>query len=79
MSFFRFMAKNWKTTLGGAIAIAGAFPTVAPFVPIVNQIVEANPKNKQEWLALAILAAGSGLLAAKDSNVTGGTKKNVDR
>lgn len=75
MNFFKFLGKNWKTTAAGAIAIVGAFPTIAPFVPIVNQVIQANPQTKQEWLATAILAAGAGLLAAKDSNVTGGTTR----
>ena len=78
MGFFRFMARNWKTTLGGVVAIVGTIPTVAPFIPIVNQVIESIPQTKQEWLAAAILAAGAGLLAAKDSNVTGGTKRNAD-
>lgn len=73
MNFFKFLGKNWKTSLAGAVAIVGAFPTIAPYVPIVNQIIETNPQTKQDWLATAIMAAAAGLFAAKDHNVTGGS------
>lgn len=63
----KFNFKNWKTTLGGAIAI------LVQFGPILF------PKYISEAVANSIstIAASLGLIAAKDHNVTGGTAVNV--
>lgn len=65
-----FLGPNWKTTL------AGAFTAFFGFVVFSPDTFSAVP-----WLVgLAKYAAAGGLLAigiaAKDSNVTGGTKPN---
>ena len=76
-NFFGFIGRNWKTSAAGAIVILSAIPQVAPFVPLINSVVEANPQTKMDWVGLAVkLALGGGLLAAKDANVTGGNKPN---
>lgn len=54
---------SWKTTLGGIIA------AVAALGPIVHMM------TTEQSVALLGVAAAWGLIAAKDSNVTGGTKK----
>lgn len=52
--------KNWKTTLSGLICLVfGGWMII---------------KGMEEIGGLAVVA-GLGLLGAKDSNVTGGTKK----
>ena len=55
--------KNWKTTLAG-IGIAAAM--------VIGQTGNLNPKTQSVVQQIAMIA---GLLAAKDSNVTGGTVK----
>ena len=57
-----FITKNWKTFLSGAIGIA---VQILPQLGFIDQDV-AN--------AISVIAASLGLIAAKDSNVTGGTK-----
>ena len=58
---------NWKTTLSGAVVVAAAVgravPQLQPYVDVLNNIMG--------------IAAGFGLLSAKDSNVTGGKISNV--
>lgn len=71
------MLKNWKTTAAGAVAIVGAIPSVAPYIPVVNQVIDADPQTKGEFLAAAIIALSSGLLVAKDGDVTGGSRTNA--
>lgn len=51
---------NWKTTLSGIASI------ITGIVAILNNHVTEG---------IAAIVAGVGLLAAKDSNVTGGTKR----
>lgn len=55
--------KNWKTTLSGIAAIA--FYAVAYFWP----------EYKEFCLGLQAVLISAGMIAAKDSNVTGGTKQ----
>lgn len=57
------MKKNWKTTLA-AIIVAG--------VAAANALGWINAETAQGIIAAA---AAIGLAYAKDSNVTGGTKK----
>lgn len=53
---------NWKTSAAGVGAI---------LIPILNNIIPVLPP---QWAAVASgVAAGLGLIMAKDSNVTGGT------
>jgi hypothetical protein len=54
---------NWKTSLAGIGAIA---------IPILNQIIPILPP--QYATIVTGIIAGLGLLFAKDSNVTGGTR-----
>lgn len=55
---------NWKTSLAG-------FATMA--IPIINQLIPVLPP---QYVPIAAgVAAGLGLLFAKDNNATGGTKK----
>ena len=55
---------NWKTTLAGLATI---------MIPLLNQIIPVLPPP---WATIASgVAAGVGLLFAKDMNVTGGTVK----
>ena len=56
------LGTNWRTTLAGVGTIA---------VPLLNQIIPVLPP---QWAAVVSgVIAGVGLIAAKDSNVTGGT------
>lgn len=55
--------KNWKTTVAGFIGIA---ITVATSMHWITADVAA---------AITTIAVSLGLIAAKDSNVTGGTKQ----
>lgn len=57
---------NWKTTISGLIAIG--LQVAAIWAPNVM----GNPKVLQ---TIQIAAIGTGLAAAKDNNVTGGTKQ----
>ncbi len=55
--------KSWKTTLSGVVLL---FSIIAPATGLVT---------KQQAEAVAGLAASVGLMSAKDSNVTGGSKE----
>lgn len=55
--------KNYKTTLAGLAAIFGAAAAIA-----------GDPTQAGDPGILSTILAGIGLLFAKDSNVTGGTK-----
>lgn len=58
------MFTSWKTTAAGVAAMA---------VPLINQFIPLMPP---QWAAVATgVVAGLGLLFAKDSDVTGGTKQ----
>ena len=57
-----FIKKNWKTALAGLIGIA---VQILPQLGVIDQ---------QTANAISVIAASLGLVAAKDSNVTGGTK-----
>lgn len=61
--------KSWKTTLLGILTILGAAVTAA--IALLDTNPATNPDMAQLWLAIT---AGIGLIAAKDSNVTGGSK-----
>lgn len=58
--------KNWKTTLAGLVPIIGA----------IYQIAQALSHGTPIDLVsvLSMLGLGGGLIAAKDGDVTGGTK-----
>jgi hypothetical protein len=64
LSFLR-MFRNIGTTLAGIAAITATLSHMAETKSIT-------------FTDLAALSAGAGLLKAKDSNVTGGTKPNVE-
>lgn len=57
-----FIKKNWKTALAGLIGVA---VQILPQLGVIDQ---------QTANAISVIAASLGLVAAKDSNVTGGTK-----
>ena len=62
------MLVNWKTSLAGAAAVLTALGDM------LTQIGSGNIGSgaiEKDFLAIVV---GVGLLAAKDSNVTGGTK-----
>jgi hypothetical protein len=62
--------KSWKTTVSGSLAI------LAVIVHVIFEI-KSGVWNETAIMADATaLAAGIGLLSAKDNNVTGGTKDN---
>ena len=76
MGFLKTLARNWKTTAAGAITILSAIPAVGPYIPLVNTVIESNPQTKTDWLNVGLkIVIGTGLLAAKDGNVSGGSKK----
>ncbi|MBV6342777.1 hypothetical protein [Candidatus Magnetobacterium casense] len=57
--------KSWKTTVMGVMAIITALISAA------TGIINGTPVD---WTAIiTAIMAGVGLIAAKDSNVTGGT------
>lgn len=56
--------KSWKTGLAGILAI----------VPIILHALLPNVITSEVATTITSLFVGLGLIAAKDSNVTGGTK-----
>jgi hypothetical protein len=60
--------KNWKTTLTGIAAI------IIVLAKVMNQVAsgEGIALSAEDW---AILTLGGASIAAKDNNVTGGTKQ----
>jgi len=54
---------NWKTSLGGLIALVGM---IGPLLHVLTS---------EQALAIAGLGTAFGLVGAKDANVTGGTKQ----
>jgi len=56
--------KSWKTGLAGILAI----------VPVVLHALFPEVVTMEVASAITSLFVGLGLIAAKDSNVTGGTK-----
>ena len=64
-------AKSWKTTASGAAAFCAAA------VIIFTAVGNGEPIN---WTAvMALVIPGIGLILAKDSNVTGGTKSTLTK
>ena len=57
------LQKNWKTTLGGAVVLLTGAALTAKFI------------TPEVATAIITLATAFGLIAAKDGNVTGGTKQ----
>jgi len=57
------LAKNWKTTLAGVIALA--ITAVHIFDPALL--------TNSTYLTIVSVLGGLGLISAKDGNVTGGT------
>ncbi len=66
-SLFEKIGTNWKTSAAGIGMILGALGDIA------HNISVGTPVNFS--VSLTAIVAGIGLLAAKDSNVTGGTKQ----
>jgi hypothetical protein len=65
------MGKNWKTTATGSLLIAQC---------IIEAIVAYLQGHPIDYGGIMIrITAGIGLLAAKDSNVTGGTVKQSSK
>lgn len=60
--------KNWKTTVSGILTILGGIAAGGKLI-IAGQVTEGA------GVLLTAITAGVGLIAAKDSNVTGGTIK----
>ena len=60
--------KSWKTTLAGLVAV---FPTVLQMFGVTVPPDVA--------VGVVSIAAGLGLTAAKDGDVTGGTRKQGDK
>jgi hypothetical protein len=59
--------KSWKTTFSGIAALLIAI------INIAESVINSKPID---WTAsMTAIMAGIGLIAAKDSNVTGGTIK----
>lgn len=54
---------NWKSSLGGIIGLVTVLGTSLHFL------------TQEQAMAIAAVALSFGLIAAKDSNVTGGTKQ----
>jgi len=54
--------KNWKTTILGILSLLFTMSKI-----YATGVVEAQD--------VAVITAGGGLITAKDSNVTGGTKE----
>lgn len=60
--------KNWKTT------ISGIFSLIIGGIGIATPIIHGQPADPNSTTqAVGLILAGIGLIAAKDSNVTGGT------
>lgn len=59
----KFFKGSWKTTIGGVLAVATA----------VYHVIQGGALDST---TLTQILAGIGLIFAKDSNVTGGTKVN---
>jgi uncharacterized membrane protein YhiD involved in acid resistance len=60
--------KSWKTTLTGVLTILVALASAA------KALLDGDPSTNPDFGAIiAAITAGIGLIAAKDSNVTGGT------
>ena len=58
--------KNWKTTLTGVLTILGG-------VAAGGKLILAGQVTEGVAVIFTAVTAGIGLIAAKDSNVTGGT------
>ena len=64
---------NWKTTALGVITLLIAV------LSAVKAVIDNDPTTVPDWGALVAAAtAGFGLIAAKDHNITGGTKSFAD-
>lgn len=57
--------KSWKTTLAGVLAI----------IPVVLHAAFPNVVTTEVAASLITVFISLGLISAKDSNVTGGTKQ----
>jgi hypothetical protein len=68
MSWLLSLLVNWKTTLAGVGTLAGAIATVA------TTLSKGTLDQQTLTTLFSTVLAGIGLIAAKDSNVTGGTK-----
>lgn len=59
------MKKSWKTTAGGIVAI------LAPIFSAIKLMTDNDPTTNPDWNAvMAAVAAGVGLLFARDNNVS---------
>ncbi len=68
------ITKNWKTSLGGIVAFLFSVPA---FVSALQAWAAGKPVDwKSVLVSLAMTAAGSGLLLAKDST-THSTEREV--
>ncbi|SDR00253.1 hypothetical protein SAMN05519103_00368 [Rhizobiales bacterium GAS113] len=63
------LLSNWKTTAAGLAAVFGGLATI-------THAVATSPLDPTAiYSGVTSIAAGIGLLAAKDGNVTGGSVK----
>lgn len=62
---------SWKTSVAGILAIVSAVASAG------YMYFDGDPATNPEWSAVGVaIAAGWGLIHAKDKNVTGGTQLN---
>lgn len=62
---------NWKTTLGGVATI------LTSLTAIVTMLQSGHIDTSSLITQIGMIAGGTGLIFAKDHNVTGGTTPNA--
>lgn len=61
--------RSWKTTLGGAIVMAGILLSRGDCQPLVDQLIEAVPVEKRDGIAKALQLAGVAILSVYAQDV----------